>query len=338
MRILVADRISNEGLDIFDRAQAEVDIKLGLKPEELKSIIGSYDILIVRSQTKVPAEVVRAGKELKVIARAGAGVDNIDVEEATRQGILVVNAPTSNTIAVAEHVFGLMLALVRHIPQANDKLRSGVWAKSEFMGTELRGKTLGIVGLGKIGRAVAKRAQAFEMEVIAYSPSIPPKHAAQLGVKLVPLEELLTESDFISLHTKMTPEKTGMIGEKELALLKSSAHIINCARGALINEEALAKAIEGRKIAGAAIDVYCEEPAIDSVLLRCENIITTPHIAASTIEAQTVAATIVAEQIIDVLNGRPPKYPVNNPSVKRWASLHQPVEDKTRGRFGVEAS
>lgn len=317
MKILVADRISNEGLDILDRAGAEVDVKLSLKPEELKSIIGSYDALIVRSQTKVTAEVIIAGKDLKVIARAGAGVDNIDVKEATRQGVLVVNAPTSNTIAVAEYAFGLMLALVRHIPQANDKLKSGVWAKSEFMGTELRGKTLGIIGLGKIGRAVAKRAQAFEMKVIAYSPSIPPEHAAKLGVKLVPLEELLKESDFISLHTKMTPKKRGMIGKKELALLKPTARIINCARGALMDEEALAKAIEERKIAGAAIDVYCEEPTTDCVLLKCENIISTPHIAASTIEAQTVAATIVAEQIIDVLNGKPPQYPVNNPSVKK---------------------
>jgi len=310
VNILVADRISKEGLDILDRAQAEVDIKLGLKPEELKSIIGNYNALIVRSQTKVTAKVIRAGKDLKVIARAGAGVDNIDVSEATREGILVVNAPTSNTIAVAEYVFGLMLALVRHIPQANDKLKSGVWAKSEFMGTELRGKILGIIGLGKIGRAVARRAQTFEMKVIAHSPSIPPECAARLEVKSVPLEELLKESDFISLHTKMTPGKRGMIGEKELALLKPTAHIINCARGAFIDEEALAKAIEEKKIAGAAIDVYCKEPATNCVLLKYENVITTPHIAASTTEAQIAAATMVAEQIINVLNGRPPKTPL----------------------------
>lgn len=317
MKILVADRISKEGLDILNRAQAEVNIKLGLKPEELKSIISGYDALIVRSQTKVPAEVIKAGKDLKVIARAGIGVDNIDVSEATREGILVVNAPTSNTIAVAEYVFGLMLALARHIPQANDKLKSGVWAKSEFMGTELRGKILGIIGLGKIGRAVARRAQTFEMKVIAHSPSIPTEDAEQLGVQLVPLEKLLRKSDFISLHTKMTPGKRGMIGEKELALLKPTAHIINCARGAFIDEEALAKAIEEKKIAGAAIDVYCKEPTTDCVLLKYENIINTPHIAASTTEAQIAAATIVAEQIINVLNGRPPKYPVNNPSVKK---------------------
>ena len=314
MKALVADRISKEGLDILDRTLAEVDIKLNLKPEELKSIIGDYDALIVRSQTKVTAEIIRAGRNLKIIARAGAGVDNIDVEEATRQGILVVNAPTSNTIAVAEHVFGLMLALIRHIPQSSAKLQSGVWARNEFMGTELRGKTLGIIGLGKIGAEVAKRAQAFEMEVIAYSPSLSSEHAAGLGVKLVPLEYLLKKSDFISLHTSMTPEKRGMIGGKELALLKPTARIINCARGEMIDEEALAEALEKKRIAGAAVDVYGNEPTTDSILFKCRNIINTPHLAASTTEAQAVAATSVAEQVVDVLNGKPPRYPVNNPS------------------------
>jgi len=317
IHILVADRISNEGLDILKKAGAEVDIKLGLKPEELKSIISGYDALIVRSQTKVTAEVIKAGKKLKVIARAGAGVDNIDVNEATEQGILVVNAPASNTIAVAEHVFGLMLALVRHIPQAHHTLKSGVWAKSEFMGTELRGKTLGIIGLGKIGAEVAKRAKAFEMEVIAHDPFVTVDYAHNLQVELISLKKLLRESDFITLHSALTAETRGLIGAKEIALVKPTVRIINCARGALIDEEALAKAIEEKKIAGAAVDVYCKEPATDCVLFKCGNIIHTPHIAASTTEAQTVAATTVAEQIVDVLNGRPPKYQVNNPSVKR---------------------
>jgi len=317
VKVLVADHISNEGLDILDKAGAEVDVKLGLKPEELKSIIGSYDALIVRSQTKVPAEVIRAGKDLRVIARAGIGVDNIDVKEATRQGVLVVNAPTCSTIAVAEHVFGLMLALIRHIPEANAKLKSGVWAKSEFVGTELRGKTLGIIGLGKIGKAVARRAQAFEMKVIAHDPFVSIDYARNLQVELVSLERLLKESDFITLHLTLTPSTKGLIGAKELALVKPTVRIINCARGALIDEEALAKAIEERKIAGAAIDVYCKEPATDCVLLKYENVINTPHIAASTTEAQIVAATIVAKQIVDLLNGKPPKYAVNNPSVKK---------------------
>jgi D-3-phosphoglycerate dehydrogenase len=317
MHILVADRLSNEGLDILNKAGAEVDIKLGLKPEELESIISGYDALIVRSQTRVTAEVIKAGKKLKVIARAGAGVDNIDVNEATEQGILVVNAPASNTIAVAEHVFGLMLALIRHIPQAHHTLKSGVWARSEFMGTELRGKTLGIIGLGRIGAEVARRAKAFEMKVIAHDPFVTVDYARNLQVELISLEKLLSESDFITLHSALTAETRGLIGAKEIALIKPTARIINCARGALIDEEALAKAIEEKKIAGAAVDVYCKEPATDCVLLKCENIIHTPHIAASTTEAQTVAATTVAEQIVDVLNGRPPKYQVNNPSVKR---------------------
>lgn len=317
MNILVADRISNEGLDILNRAGAEVDIKLGLEPEELRSIISGYDVLIVRSRTKVTAEVIKAGKKLKIIARAGAGIDNIDVNEATEQGILVVNAPTSNTIAVAEHVFGLILALARHIPQAHYMLKSGVWAKTEFMGTELRGKTLGIIGLGKIGTEVAKRAKAFEMKVIAHDPFVSVDYAHNLQVELVSLKKLLRESDFITLHSALTASTRGLIGAKEIALVKPTVRIINCARGELIDEEALAKAIEEKKIAGAAVDVYCKEPTTDCVLFKCENIIHTPHIAASTTEAQSLVATTVAEQIVDVLNGRPPKYPVNNPSVKR---------------------
>ena len=317
MKVLVADRISKEGIDILNKAQAEVDVKLGLKPEELKSIIGNYDALIVRSQPKVTAEVIRAGKNLKVIARAGAGVDNIDVNEATKEGILVVNAPTSNTIAVVEHVFGLILALARHIPQAHHKLKSGVWAKSEFMGTELRGKTLGIIGLGRIGTEVAKRAQVFEMKVIAHDPFVTTEYARDRQVELIPLEKLLKESDFITLHSALTTSTRGLIGAKELALVKPTVRIINCARGELIDEEALVKAIEERKIAGAAVDVYCEEPATACALFRCDNVINTPHIAASTTEAQIAGAVIVAEQIVDIFNGRPPKYPVNTPSVKK---------------------
>ena len=317
MKILVTDRISKEGLDILDKAQAEVDIKPGLKPEELKSIIGNYDALIVRSQTKVTAEIISAGKNLKVIARAGAGIDNIDVNEATKQGVLVVNAPTSNTIAVAEHVFGLMLALVRYIPQAHGKLKSGVWAKGEFLGTELRGKTLGIIGLGKIGAEVAKRAYAFEMKLIANDPYVSTDYAHNLQVELVSLEQLLKEADFITLHLSLTASTRGLIGAKELALVKPTVRIINCARGALVDEEALAKAIAEKNIAGAAIDVYCEEPATECVLLRGENIIHTPHLAASTIEAQAAGATIVAEQTVDVLNKRPAKYPVNSPLAKK---------------------
>ncbi len=316
MKVLVTDPIADEGINIL-RGHAQVDIKVGLKPEEIVSIIGDYEALIVRSQTQVSAKVIDAGKKLQIIGRAGAGVDNIDVNAATREGILVVNAPTSNTIAVAEHVFGLILALARHIPQAHHKLKSGVWAKSEFMGTEIRGKTLGIIGLGKIGMEVAKRAQVFGMKVIANDPFVSDEYARNLQVELVSLEKLLKESDFISLHSALTASNRGLIGAKELALVKPTVRIINCARGELIDEEALAKAIEGKKIAGAAVDVYCEEPTTTCALFRCDNVINTPHLAASTTEAQIAGATCVAEQIVDVLAGRPPKYPVNRPSVKK---------------------
>ena len=316
MKVLVTDPISDEGINIL-RSHAQIDTKLGLKPEELESIIGDYDALIVRSQTKVTAEVIRAGKNLKVIARAGAGIDNINVDEATKEGILVVNAPKSNTIAVAEHAFGLMLALARHIPLAHGKLKAGVWAKKESVGIELRGKTIGIIGLGKIGTEVAKRARAFEMKAIAHDPFVSADYAHNLQVEPVSMEKLLKESDFITLHLSLTESTRGLIGAKELALVKPTVRIINCARGELIDEEALAKALEEKKIAGAAVDVYCEEPATSCVLIKYENIIHTPHIAASTEEAQTAGATIVAEQIVDVLNGRPPRYPVNNPPAKK---------------------
>ena len=317
MKVLVSDKIANEGLEILRRSGGEVDVKTGLKPEEIVPIIGDYDAMVVRSQTRVTAEVINAGKKLKVIGRAGAGVDTIDVEEATKNGILVVNAPTSNTVAVAEHTIGLMLSLTRHIPKANASLKSGEWKRGDFMGTEVRGKTLGLIGLGNVGSEVAKRAQAFNMKVIAYSPSVPPERARKLGVELVSLEQLLKASDFISLHTKMSPEKKGMIGEKELALVKPTVRIINCARGALINEEALCKALKEGRIAGAAIDVFCTEPCTESALFACDNAIVTPHLGASTHEAQVVAATDTAEQIVDVLQGKPAKHPVNTPTNPR---------------------
>jgi D-3-phosphoglycerate dehydrogenase len=312
MKVLIADPISEEGIDIL-RSCAEVDIKTGLKPEEIISIIGDYEALVVRSQTKVTAKVIAAGKKLKVIARAGVGVDNIDMEEATRRGILVVNAPNANVIAAAEHAIALMLALARHIPQANAVLKSGVWQRGKFMGTELRGKTLGIIGLGKVGSAVAKRAQALEMKLIAYDPYITADYAHSQQVELVSLEQLLEESDFITLHLALTPETKGLIGAKELALVKPTVRIINCARGGIIDEEALAKSLKERRVAGAAIDVFATEPATECVLFECDNIIVTPHLGASTSEAQATAAKDVAEQIVDVFDGKPARYAVNAP-------------------------
>ncbi len=318
MKVLVADPISNEGIDIL-RRHAQVDVKPGLKPEELISIIGDYEGLVVRSQTQVSARVIDAGKKLQVIARAGVGVDNIDVKSATRRGIIVVNAPTGNTISAAEHTIALMLSLSRNIPQANTVLKSGVWRRSDFMGTEVRGKTLGIIGLGNVGSEVARRARGLEMKLIAYDPFISDDHARNLQVELTPLKKLLKESDFITLHIPLTASTKGLIGAKELALVKPTVRIINTARGGLIDEEALTKAVKEKRVAGAAIDVFSTEPTTKSVLFEYDNIIVTPHLGASTTEAQAMAAKDVAEQIIDVFKGQPARYSVNAPFISAEA-------------------
>jgi D-3-phosphoglycerate dehydrogenase len=314
MKVLVTEPISNEGVDIL-RHHAEVDVRLGLKPEEIMSIIGDYEALVVRSQTQVSAEVIAAGKKLQVIARAGVGVDNIDVEEATQRGIVVVNAPTGNTISAAEHTIALMLSLARNIPQANAVLKSGVWRRSDFMGTEVKDKTLGIIGLGNVGSEVAKRARGLQMKLIAYDPFISVDHAKKLQVELVSLEQLLKEADFITLHLPLTASAGRIIGAKELAKVKPTVRIINCARGGLIDERALAKAVKEGRIAGAAIDVFPTEPTTESVLFESDNIIVTPHLGASTTEAQATAAKDVAEQIVDVFKGQPARYSVNAPFI-----------------------
>ena len=318
MKVLVAEPISNEGIDIL-RSYAQVDIKLGLKSEEIISTIGDYEALVVRSQTQVSAKVIEAGKKLQVIARAGVGVDNIDVEEATRRGIVVVNAPTGNTISAAEHTIALMLALARHIPQANAMLKSGVWQRSDFMGIEVRNKTLGIIGLGNVGSEVARRARGLEMKLIAYDPFISADYAHNLQVELLSLEQLIRESDFITLHLPLTASTKALIGAKELALVKPTVRIINTARGGLIDEEALAKAVKEKRVAGAAIDVFSSEPATKSVLFENDAIIVTPHLGASTTEAQAMAAKDIAEQIIDIFKGQPARYAVNTPFISAEA-------------------
>jgi len=314
MKVLIADPIANEGIDIL-RSYAQVDVRTGLKPEEIISIIGDYGALVVRSQTQVSAKVIGAGKELQVIARAGVGIDNIDVEEATRQGIAVVNAPTGNTISAAEHTIALMLALARHLPQANAVLKSGVWRRSDFMGTEVRNKTLGIIGLGNVGSEVARRARGLEMRLIAYDPFISVDHARNLQVELVPLKQLFKESDFITLHVPLIKSTKGLIGAKELALVKPTVRIINTARGGLIDEEALVKAVKENRVAGAAIDVFTNEPCTESILFESDKIIVTPHLGASTTEAQATAAKDVAVQIIDIFKGQPARYAVNAPFI-----------------------
>ncbi len=313
-KVLVTDSISEEGIAIL-RQEAQVDIKVGLKPEEIIAVIGEYDALMVRSQTKVTADIIEAGKKLQVVARAGVGIDNVDVNAATRCGVVVVNAPTGNTVSAAEHTVALMLALARNIPQANTVLRTGVWKREKFMGTELRGKTLGVIGLGNVGSEVAKRAQAFEMKLLGNDPLVSEEFARNLGVTLVEKNQLLKESDFITLHIPLNAQTRGYIGEKELSMMKPTARIINCARGGLINEPALVKAINDKKLAGAAIDVFDKEPCTESILFGVENIIVTPHLGASTTEAQVLAARDVAEQIADIFRGEPARAAINVPYI-----------------------
>jgi D-3-phosphoglycerate dehydrogenase / 2-oxoglutarate reductase len=309
-KVLITDPVSEEGIEIL-RKEAQVDVKTALKPEEIINIIGDYEALMVRSQTKVTAAIIEAGKKLQVIARAGVGIDNVDVEAATRLGVVVVNAPTGNTVSAAEHTIALLLASARNIPQANASLKACQWKRDEFMGTELRGKTMGIIGLGNVGSEVAKRAQGFEMKLLGIDPFVSEEYAKKLQVELVKLKRLLGESDFITLHLPLTPQTRNIIGAKELALCKPTARIINCARGGLIDEGALVKAIKENKLAGAAIDVFEKEPCTESILFSVDNIIVTPHLGASTTEAQVLAARDVAEQIVDVFKGQPARSAIN---------------------------
>ena len=310
--MLVVDRIAQEGIEAL-RAHAEVDVELELDPGQFIARIGDYDALVVRSDTRVTREVIEAGARLQVIGRAGVGVDNIDVDAATRRGIVVVNAPAGNIIAAAEHTIALMLAMARHIPQANAILRLGEWRRHEFMGIEVRNKTLGIIGLGNVGSEVARRAKGLEMRLLAHDPYVSVEYARTLGVELVSLDQLLKESDFITLHTPLTGKTRGLIGARELAKVKPTVRFINCARGGVIDEEALFKAVDEGRVAGAAIDVFIEEPAKDSILFKSDRIIVTPHLAASTAEAQTTVALDVAEQVVAVLKGEPARYAVNIP-------------------------
>jgi len=314
-KVLVTDPIAQDGIDAL-APHAEVDVRLGLPHDELVAAIGEYDALVVRSETKVTAEVIEAGKKLQVIGRAGVGVDNIDLQAATRRGIIVVNAPLGNTISAAEHTIGLMLALARHIPTASASLREGRWERKRFLGVEVRGKTMGVVGLGQVGSEVARRARGLEMRVLAYDPFVSEERAHVLGVEMISFEGLLKRADFISLHTTLTPDTRHLMGEEQLKLVKPSVRIINTARGPLIDDEALSRAIDEGRVAGAAIDVFSQEPPpADNVLLKSDRILVTPHLGASTAEAQERVAVDVAEQIISVLNGEPARYAVNAPLI-----------------------
>lgn len=315
MRVLISDPVAKDGVEYL-RQHAEVDVRTGMQAEELLACIPEYDALVVRSETRVTAQVIEAGTRLQVIGRAGVGVDNIDVNAATRRGIVVVNAPTGNNIAAAELTLGHMLSMARNIPQAHSSVKSGAWQRSKFMGVELRGKVLGVVGLGKIGTEVARRAQGLEMRVVAYDPYMSPDHAGKLGIETMALDDLLERADFVTVHVPLTNQTRGLIGAAQLRRMKPSARLINCARGGIIDENALVEALDQGLVAGAALDVFVKEPpAADSPLIRHEKVVVTPHLGGSTFEAQVEVALGVAEQIVEVLNGRSARYAVNAPVI-----------------------
>ena len=313
-KVLITDNIASEGIELLQK-NVPTDIKRGLTPEELVDIIGDYDALVVRSETKVTSPVIEAGRNLKVVARAGIGVDNIDLDAATRAGIAVVNAPIGNTVAAAEHTLALMLSLARNVPQACASMKEGQWQRSAFMGIEVRNKTLGIIGLGRVGSEVARRAGSFGMRLIAFDPFVAPDFAARLGVTTMTLDELLPQADFITLHTPLTPGTTKMINTEQLAKMKPGARLINVARGELVDEDALLEALENEQLAGVALDVFTNEPPGDLPLLRHPRLMATPHLGASTQEAQREVAIEAAEQVIAVLNGQPARNTVNAPFV-----------------------
>jgi len=317
MKVLISDSISEKGIEILRNAGLEVDVKTGLTPEELKEEIGKYEALIVRSATKVTRDIIESGRNLKVIGRAGSGLDNIDITQATKQGIVVMNTPGGNTITTAEHTMALLLGMARHIPQATASMKQGRWGKGEFMGVEVYNKTLGIIGLGNIGTQVAKMSQGMGMNVIVYDPYLSEEKAKSLGVRMVELDELIKKSDFITIHTPLTNETRHLINRERIAQMKDGVRIINSARGGIIDEKALYEALLSGKVGAAALDVFEKEPAdpVSCPLLGLDNVICTPHLGAATEEAQENVAIAVAEQIVDYLITGTIRNAVNFPSV-----------------------
>ena len=316
MKILVSDTLSEKGVDIFKKATGiEVEVKTGLPPEELKAIIKDYDGLVIRSATKVTQEIIEAADNLKVVGRAGIGLDNVDIPAASKRGIVVMNTPEGNTITTAEHTISLLLAMARKIPQATASLKAKKWEKKKFQGHELFNKTLGIIGMGKIGSIVADRARGLKMQVIAFDPFIKPEVLQKQGIELVSLEELYQRAHFISIHTPKTKDTLGLINAQAIAQMQPGVMIVNCSRGGIVDEKALYEGLVSGKVAGAALDVFETEPPGDNPLLTLDNFICTPHLGASTEEAQEKVAVSVAEQIVDFLKHGIIKNAVNVPSV-----------------------
>src|SRR5438093_122226 len=318
-RVLISDKLEAPGLDVLRQAGIELDERDGLKGEALKEAIRAADGIIVRSQTKITADVLDNPGRLKAVVRAGVGVDNIDVAAATRKGVVVMNTPGGNPFSTAEHTISLLMSLARHIPAADQSVRQGKWERNKFVGTQLRDKTLGVVGLGRVGREVARRAAGLDMKVLGFDPFLAPSAAAQMGIEAThSLDELLPRIDFLTVHTPLTDETRDLIGAAQLAKMPKGARVINCARGGIINEEALVAALQSGHLAGAALDVYVQEPPpADHPLLKLPNVVLTPHLGASTVEAQMSVAREAAQLLIDYLTRGVVGFAVNMAAVDR---------------------
>jgi len=320
-RILVTEPLAERGISVMADAGHQVDLRLGLSPAELVEAVASANALVIRSATQVDADTLQAGRQLVVVGRAGIGLDNVDVAAATRQGVMVVNAPQSNILSAAEHTVALLLSQARNIPQAHHALTSGRWERARWEGVELHGKTLGVVGLGRVGALVAQRALAFGMRLCAYDPFVAPDRARQMGVELMTLEDLVGQSDFLTIHLPKTPETLGLIGKDLLAQARPGLRIVNTSRGGIVDEEALAEAVRSGQVAGAGLDVFATEPCTDSPLFALENVVVTPHLGASTREAQDKAGVTIAEQVLLALAGEFVPFAVN----VRAAEAAEPV-------------
>ena len=312
-RVLVAEPLSETGLAVFRAAGLAADVRTDLSRETLLAAIGEYDALVVRSATQVDRELLTAGRKLRVVGRAGVGLDNVDVKAATERGVLVVNAPSGNVVSAAEHAIALLLALLRRIPEAQASLKAGEWKRTKFVGTELQGKTVGLVGLGQVGSRVAARLRPWNVTLLAFDPFVTPERAAELGVKPVPLDTLLAEADVVSLHAPGGAETKHLLGPAQFARMKKGALLVNCARGALVDEAALALALDSGRLAGAALDVFAVEPPKDLALVKHPKVLCTPHLGASTVEAQDRVAVETVEMLVEALGGSPFVAAVNLP-------------------------
>lgn len=316
-RILLSDKLAQQGVDALkSHPEFQVDVNPGLKPDQLAQIIAPYDALVIRSGTKVMREIIDHADSLKVIGRAGVGVDNVDLDAATRRGIVVMNSPLGNSVTTAEHAISMLMAMARHIPAANAAIKAGKWDRSKFTGTEVCNKTLGVIGLGNIGRIVADRAQGLKMKVIGYDPILTAEAAARIGVELVSLDEIFARADFVTVHTPLTDDTRGIVGAEAFAKMKKGVRVINCARGGIVDERALADALASGKVAGAALDVFVEEPPpADHPLLKFDTVVATPHLGAATGEAQLQVAIDIAQQVSDFLLDGTIRNAVNIPAV-----------------------